>query len=698
MSPEQAKGKNVDKRTDIWAFGVVLFEMLSGERLFKGDDISEILAGVIKEKPDLRGVPERVKPLLEKCLEKDPGKRLRDIGDMELLLTAPSAAQPPPPMLGGRAIAVLALLSIAAIAIALWAPWRVEKTADRPLVRLDVDLGSEVSLTGLGPSVILSPDGSRFAYISGTPGKLFTRRFSETKVTELSGTEGARQAFFSPDGQWLAFVTDPSTKLNKISIEGGAIVPIPIAELPTFAGGAWSEDGSIIAAIAVTKGLVRIPSGGGEPVSITDLAVKKEIVHGHPQVLPGGKAVLFGSAGPSNQGSTEVVTLADGKRKMVLPGVHARYAPTGDGVGHLLYNSGNTLFAVPFDLDRLETRGNPLPILDDVKANDSIGYSEYDVSAAGSGTLVYRRSSTRGNNLSIIQWLDASGKKTPLRNEAAPYRDVHISPDGRRVAFATGIALTAEVWIYDLQRDTPTRLASGPGLGVPIWTPDGRHLVFYDVSKKGLVSVPADGSSQPELFLETKGISSVGSFTKDGSRLAYNEIQGSTPQIFTVSIEEKDGHLMAGKPEQFLKSQSFNTMPALSSDGRWVAYVSTESGPPEVYVRPYPSPASGQGGKWPISNGGGTHPVWSPNGRELLYQSENRIMAVSFTTQGAAFVPDKPRVWIPKLDGSGWDVSADGKGIAVVSRLETQEAGPQDHGVTMLFNFFDELRRRVPLK
>jgi serine/threonine-protein kinase len=208
--------------------------------------------------------------------------------------------------------------------------------------------------------------------------------------------------------------------------------------------------------------------------------------------------------------------------------------------------------------------------------------------------------------------------------------------------------------------------------------------------------VRADGSSQPELLVETKGISIAGSFTKDGKRFAFADLQG-LPQIFTVSIEEKDGRLTAGKPEQFLKSNSGDVQPAFSPDGRWLAYQSTELGTPEIYVRPFPPPASGKGGKWPISNGGGTNPVWSSNGRELLYQFQDKIMAVSYTVKGDAFVPDRPRVWIPNLGGTGWDLHPDGKRIAVTTPMQIGEAPQQDHEVVFLFNFFDELRRRVPV-
>jgi len=694
MAPEQAKGKTVDKRADIWAFGVVLYEMLTGERLFRGDDISDVLAAVIRDKPDLGKVPSRVKPLLEKCLEKDPRNRLRDIGDMDLLLQGPHPAAPSKRSrlgIGIATIATAAAITLSAL-VAYWAPSRTEKPSERPLVRLDTDLGPDVAFaaSSLMNSLNISADGSRIAYISGSPPRLYTRRLDQPKGIELAGTEGAQDAFFSPDGRWIGFVKAlRGPTLSKVSVDGGAVVSI--ADIPTFAGAAWDVDGSIIVGIAV-QGLVRISPNGGEPTMLAPLA-SGELILGNPQILPGGKAILAGAAGPDFAGSIDVVTLADHKRKTLLRGSHGRYVPTGNGFGHLLYNSRSTLFAIPFDLEKLETRGAPTPIVDDMRLNTSIGFADYAVAPSGSGTLVYRRRTGAPGETGTIDWLHTSGKRERLRREPGSYDQIRLSPDGNRLGFTTGQGPEHEVWVYDIRRDTATRLLSGGTSGDPVWSPNGRYLIVSKLGK-GLSIVRADGSAQPEVFIDSQAISVPGSFTRDGTRFAYTEFRGH-PQIFTASVDEKNGRLVAGKPEQFLSSQFNDTTPVFSPDGRWIAYVSSESGGQEVYVRPFP--ASVSGGKWPISNGGGTNPAWSPNGHELFYQSADNIMDVTYTVKADAFVPDKPRVWISKFSGSAWDLDLDGRRIAVVTPAQTREVPQQEHEVVFLFNLFDELRRRAPL-
>jgi serine/threonine-protein kinase len=294
MAPEQARGKPVDKRADIWAFGVVLYEMLTGKRLFEGEDLTEILASVVKDRPDLSGVPAEARRLLERCLEKDPKKRLRDIGDMELLLGAETPAPAPSKTASpsGRLAWIAAGTMATVAAVALWAPWRSEKPVDRPLVRLEVDLGADVWLPAPGAgrgSVAISPDGTRLAYVSGTPTKLFTRRLDQPKATELPGTQDASAPFFSPDGQWVGFRA--GSKLNKISVEGGAVIPL-MGGISSFAGACWGEDGNIVANLAYGKGLLRIPAGGGAPETVAGLG-SGEIGLDTPQILPGGKAILF---------------------------------------------------------------------------------------------------------------------------------------------------------------------------------------------------------------------------------------------------------------------------------------------------------------------------------------------------------------------------------------------------------------------
>jgi WD40 repeat protein len=709
MSPEQARGKVVDKRADIWAFGVVLYEMLTGKRLFQGEDLTETLASVVKDNPDLSGVPAQVRPLLNRCLEKDPKKRLRDIGDWELLReTERAAAASLQSRLGKTAwIGAAAVFALTTAALA-FVHFR-EKPADHPLVRLDVDLGADVSLpaAGSGSSVAISPDGTRLVYASGTPTRLFTRRLDQPKATELPGTQGADMPFFSLDGQWVGFMT--GTKMNKISVEGG--VAVPLGDINAFTGASWGEDGGILVTDAV-KGLVRVPAGGGPPEMLTEV-VKGEVAFSSPWILPGGKAVLFTrfTTLSSDAAGIEVLTLADRHRTAVVPGGNsARYLPaassngaasagaTSDGVGHLIYVNKATMFAVPFDPAKLEMRGTAVPVLDDVAWQSATGIGQFDFSHTG--TLVYRRSSgSVSGNMTTLHWVTpadgATGKKEPLLAKPGDYVSLSLSRDGKRVALSVIEGAATHIWVYDPQRDAMTRLTSGGGNYLyPVWSPDGRYVVFGS-SGGGIFQARADGAGQPQALTHTTN-QVPWSFTPDGKRLAYFEAAGNL-QIWTVPIEEQGGQLKAGKPEQFLKNSFNEVAPTFSPDGRWLAYTSNESGKEEVNVRAFPPPASGQGGKWQISNGGGRRPHWSRTGRELIYQAGDQIMAASYTVEGDAFVAGKPEVWIAELGGPFWDLAPDAKRLAVVTPVEAAEAPKQYHEVVMLLNFADELQRRVPV-
>jgi serine/threonine protein kinase len=706
MSPEQAVGKPVDRRADIWSFGVVLFEMLTGTRLFSGETTSHILADVIKGEIDLGKLPSStpgaIRNLIKRCLDRDVKNRLQWIGEARVTIHAAihnpgkemetAASAPSRSRLGSVVWALAGLALAAGFAGVGW--WRATRPAERPLVRLEVDLGADVSLpisNNLTGSVSLSPDGTRLVYRSGNPTHLFTRRLDQTKATELPGTEGAVYQFFSPDGQWVGFVS--GNKLYKISVEGGAVVPL--ADMPTFAGASWGEDGSIIVGQAVTRGMVRIPAGGGTPTPVTEFA-GGEIIHADPQVLPGGKAVLFDSFGAvsdADKVNIDVVTLADRHRKtLVRGGAWPRYLPSG----HLIYVNKGTLFAVPFDLNRLETRGTAVPVLDDV-AYQPLTSAPAALDFSNAGTLIYRRGSAGGSSrLMTVQWVDQTGRKEPLRAKPGIYTSPRLSPDGKRLALVVTEGAGQDIWVYDPQRDAMTRLTfSGGPYAVPIWTPDGRNIVFGTIGK-GLSWTRADGAGQPQPLFQTKNIQVPFSFSPDGKRLAYYEIAGPA-QIWTVPVEEQGGQLTAGKPEPFLKTtQIVDVSPEFSPDGHWLAYDSDESGKQEVYVRAFPPPASGQGGKWQISNASGSDPRWLRNGRELLYRSGDQIMAVSYTVQGETFVAEKPRLWLDKLGGTQYDVAPDGKRLAVITPVASAEAPKAEHTVVFLENFFDELRRRVP--
>jgi serine/threonine-protein kinase len=426
-----------DRRADIWAFGVVLYEMVTGERLFEGETVSDSLAAVLSREPDLKLVPERTRLLLRRCLEKDPKRRLRDIGDAMPLLETTFSAAPNASLAKVRlpwiAVAVLAI----ALGIALWALWRIREPVDRTVVRLDVNLGADVSLPGFidypGSKVVISPDGTRVAYVSGTPRKLFTRRLDQPKATELPGTEAASVPFFSPDGQWIGFYSYSNGRLNKISVEGGGVVPL--GEDAAFAGASWGEDGGILVSEAFGRGLLRFPDGGGKPETIAGRD-NGELSLASPQILPGGRAILFvaATAAGVDKDTIEVLTLPDRQRKIVAGGgLYPRYPPTSGRVGHLVYLNKGTLFAVPFDLDKLETRGTAVPVLDDVGYDSTTGGSSLCVDRGAwswskrrreLGSLDGRQASPGGETRGIHRIAEAGARNSDaperLRRTAAP--------------------------------------------------------------------------------------------------------------------------------------------------------------------------------------------------------------------------------------------------------------------------------------
>jgi len=681
MAPEQREGKPGDARSDIYAFGCVLYEMLTGKR-------------ATQERIPVE--PAALEGVLGRCLEKDPEDRWQSARDLkvalEMVRSTSGLNNPPSPR-------PVLTWTVAALAVGLvgvsWVAWRATRPIEqplKPLVRLDVDLGSDVSLGE--SSAIISPDGMRLVY--GSRGRLFTRRLDQPKATELTGTEGAFAPFFSPDGQWVAFFT--VGKLKKTSVEGGAAVAL--CDTSGFTGGgSWGEDGNIIASLG-NGALSRIPSAGGTPTPATELAQGEEIQK-FPQVLLGGKAVLFTSntrARASWDGaSIEVISLADRRRKTLQQGgTYGRYVPSSNSrYGHLIYVNRGTLFAVPFDLETLDVRGTPSPVLEQVSYSASAGYAQFDSSQKG--TLVYRSGGAAGEVLTV-QWLDRAGKMQPLLAKPDAYQSARLSPDGQRLAIST-----TDIWVYDLQRDTMTRLTFGDSLGSnsspALWSPDGRYIIFRKPGE-GLFWTRSDGAGQPQRLVQGTTSIAPWSFTPDGKRLAFRERNAVTGyDLWTMPVESDGAGLRGGKPEMFLGTQFNEQHPAFSPDGRWLAYSSDEGGTDQIFVRAFPD----SGGKWQISNSGGMYPEWSRTGRELFFRAaDNQIGVAAYTVRGDSFLADKPRVWSEKrlgttlANGSNYDLAPDGKRIVVFMPVGTPEAQKAQNHVIFLENFPDELRRKVP--
>jgi serine/threonine-protein kinase len=418
-----------------------------------------------------------------------------------------------------------------------------------------------------------------------------------------------------------------------------------------------------------------------------------EFSHRWPQILSGGKAVLFTthirSSGGYYEASIEVMSLRDRRKKTLLRGgTYGRYVPSG----HLLYVNRGTLSAVSFDPGTLEVRGSPAVVLNQVAYSSANGGAEFE--ASRTGTLVYRSGGTR-SGLVTVQWLESDGKTRALVAKPGDYGRPSLSPDGRRLAMEVG----QDIWIYDLERDGRTRMTFDGKNGVPIWSPDGRYIVY---GHGGLFWTRANGASNPQLLIRTKNPVFPWSFTPNGKRLAYMEVDPDTwYDIWTVPVVNDGTGLRVGNPEVFLRKSAAELNPSFSPDGKWLAYTSDESGSYQVYVRAFPDRVE----KRQISNDGGDYPMWSRSGRELFFESEdNRIMVASYTVQGDKFFPAKPRLWSEKALANtvnfrkNVDLAPDGKRVVALMSTEGLEKQPSQHDVVFLENFFDELRRRAPVK
>jgi len=705
MAPEQARGHDADRRADIWAFGVVVYEMLTGRRLFEGPTVSDTLAAVLTKEPELEAVPARMRRLLQVCLVKDPRRRLSHISGARLLLEETPATAAAPRRSGipwAIAAAVLAISLVVTGALL----WRGTRPADRQLLQFSVDLGPD-AVTGLGTTAILSPDGGRLVFPSrGADGKpqLSIRQLNQPKATILASSENGQNPFFSPDGQWIGFVA--LGKLKKLPVTGGAAVTLYDPPMATavasgaVVGASWGEDGNIILGRGV-GGLLRLPEAGGTPLPLTKPSDKGEITHRWPQILPGGQAVLFTahtSPVDFDNASIAVLSLKTGQWKTVHRGGYfGRYLPSG----HLIYIHEGAMLGVRFDPVRGEVQGVPVPLLEDVAANSGPAGGQFDFSQTG--TLVYLSGKLSVRDRPIVGIEKGAGK---IQSLLAPSDCVapRLSPDSKRLAVACGGPSGSDISVYDIQRETMTKITfNSQRNNRPVWAPDGKHIAYYSIGTAGstLWWARADGAGEPQRLLESKDLLFPYSFSTDGTRLSYATMSPeSLGDIWTLPLDFSDPeHPKPGKSEPFLRTPANELNPAFSPDGKWMAYQSDESRNFEVYVRPFPGP----GGKWLVSSGGGFVPVWSRDGRELLYSSpDGHIMAAAYRAQGDSFVWDKGRQWSDQQVAvttvlPTYDLSPDGKLVVALLVAPREETKSPVH-VTFLLNFFDELRRRMPPK
>jgi Tol biopolymer transport system component/predicted Ser/Thr protein kinase len=711
MAPEQLEGKEVDARTDIFAFGVVVYEMATGKRAFEGKSQASLIAAILeKEPPAMSSLQPMTPPALDRvvkrCLAKDPDDRWQTARDLEVELkwiaegSSQVALDPTAPTKGIRALGLRALIFglgtlLLGAAITALAVWNLRPLPPQPVSRLVVNLPPGQRLAGLdsGPAVAFSPDGTRLVYVArqDVTQQLYLRAVDSLEAKPIPGTEGSVNPFFSPDGQWLGFFA--GGKLKKISVSGGAALTLGDTAIPS--GASWGSQGVIAFAPTNVSVLQQVPDAGGTPQSLTRLQ-KGENSHRWPEFLPGSGAMLF-AAGTGGftfaNAQVAVQSVRTGERRNLIQGAtQPRYAPSG----HLVYAQGGSLMAVPFDPQRLTATGAAVPVVEGVLQSTFGGDAQYSFSSTGS--LVYIPGSVQSAQSKLV-WVSRNGAEQPLAAPMRAYQYPRLSHDGQRVA--VGIAEQGiQVWLYDLSRETLTRLTFEGNLNqYPTWTPDGKRIAFQS-NKEGpgnLFWQLADGSGGLERLNTSEYLQAPHSWSPDGQLLALIEVNPTTGvDIWVLRMgDPSPGSGQVRKAQPFLRTPFNEGAARFSPDGRWLVYISDESGRAEIYVQSYPGP----GGKWQISTEGGTEPVWNPNGRELFYRNGDKMMAVDIATQ-PSFAAGRPRVLFEgqyqptTTTPPNYDVSADGQRFLMLKPSEQMQVAPTQ--INVVLNWFEELKQKVP--
>jgi Tol biopolymer transport system component len=716
MSPEQARGRPVDKRTDIWAFGAVLYEMLTGTRAFEGEDVTDTLASVVKSTPNWAALPADVAPavvtLVQRCLEKDRHKRIGDIAVARFLLAdhaaidaipaAAPAVRTPPRQRWRQTLmwSVAALLAGAAIGWFLprHAPPVAVMHLQMGVSPADQLVGSIASVRPSRTAMAISPDGRTIVF-AGTRGaltQLYVRAVDRPDATPLAGTEGASAPFYSPDGAWIGFWVGNTIK--KVPSAGGP--PAVIAAVPGNRnwGASWGQDGTIF--LAGTSGIFRVSSAGGTPAAVTTSTGERHLL---PHALPGGKFLIFTAMTSADWNSSKVVLhpLDGGERRVLVPGADGRYVNSG----HLVYLKSGTLMAVPFDLRSRQVTGEPVALIDGVmqgmnapNGGDETGAGQFAISA--SGTLAHVRGGIGPIREKSLVWVDRKGAERRVGTWTGPYMSPRLSPDGQRIAVSArrGASRTTDIWVYDLGRDAPTRLTFDADNNSPVWAPDSKRLVY---GAGNLHAIDAVGGGTPERLVTSDYLHFPSSWSAGANAIAFLQRPGPDDALNGIWVLPMDVPAAERKPRLFLQSRFSLTHPDFSPDGGWIAYVSNESGNQDVYVQPYPGP----GEKIRISTSGGTEPIWTANGRELLYRTGTGSTSpfVSVTVRSTSpFQTDPPRILFEAKPGEydstgpvrGWDASADGQRFLLAKAVAVDDKPVT--AIHVVLNWTEELRRLVP--
>ena len=703
MSPEQARGAAVDKRSDLWALGVVLYEMLAGRRLFDGATVSDTLALVLTTEPDWSTLPPAtpapIRKLLRRCLEKDRKRRLDsaaaarlDIEDALDATPVARAADAVPRRVMWARMAFIAGATALAAGFLGWMLWPTSRAQAVDRFAIDVPTGQTFRATGR-PILTVSPDGRALVY--NTADGLYLRAMDAVQPRLVPGTDAALTSpFFSPDGQWIGF-WDPSGQLKRVMVTGGTPVVVASGLVNPF-GVSWGPDGTIL--VGQPRGILRVLATGGTPELVVKASAGEQV--DGPQLLPDGDAVLFSvttAAGATrwDKAAIAVQSLRTGRRTIVLRGGSgARYVPPG----YLVYAVGSTLFAVTFDAEQLRVIGGAVPVVEGVMRaalpNLTTAAANYGVTVGG--TLIYAEG-TATAPLRTLAWVDRQGRETPVGAPTRSYEYPRISPDGGRVAVDTDDQ-ERDVWAWDEARRTLNRLTFAPGFDVcPVWMPGGRRVIFSSDrdGKQNLYAIAADGTGAAERLTNSPNKQAATAVTADGTQLIFTEAAPQTGED-VMQVTVTGTHTV----EPLVQTPASERNGIVSPDGRWLAYEANDSGAFEIYVRPYPDVARAI---WQVSTGGGAQPLWSRDGRELFYVSPSRAVRRVGVAHEASWTATMP---MPLLkDGSvvisqgttsrSYDVSPDGQRFLVMREASGVDSPPH---LIVVQHWDEELKRLVPAK